>query len=177
MSDKVPSEEECMELLKRYNVPENIVEHSIKVKEVALKIARALKEKGVNVDEKLIVAASLLHDLDKAETVGENINMHGKKASEELKKLGMPTVAEIVRKHVLEAILNGELKTLEEKIVYYADKRVLGSKVVSLKERFDYLKERYGLKNKEVKKNIEKSYPKVVELEKELLGWTQEKLL
>lgn len=177
MSDKVPSEEECMELLKQYNVPENIVEHSIRVKEVALKIARALKEKGVNVDERLVVAASLLHDMDKAETVGENINMHGKKACEELKKLGMPTVAEIVRKHVLEAILNGELKTLEEKIVYYADKRVLGGKIVSLKERFDYLKERYGLKNKEMKKNIEKSYPKVVELEKELLGWTQKKLL
>ncbi len=133
MSDKVPSEEECMELLKQYNVPENIVEHSIRVKEVALKIARALKEKGVNVDERLVVAA--------------------------------------------EAILNGELKTLEEKIVYYADKRVLGGKIVSLKERFDYLKERYGLKNKEMKKNIEKSYPKVVELEKELLGWTQKKLL
>lgn len=177
MNDKIPSKEECMELLKRYNVPENIVEHSIKVKEVALKIARALEKKGISIDEKLIVAASLLHDLDKVKTVGENITVHGKKASEELKKLGMHRVAEIVRKHVLEAILNGELKTLEEKIVYYADKRVLGNKVVSLKERFDYLIKRYGLKNKEMKKNIEKSYPKVVELEKELLGWTKKKLL
>ena len=34
MSDKVPNEEECMELLKQYNVPENIVRHSIKVKEL-----------------------------------------------------------------------------------------------------------------------------------------------
>lgn len=177
MNDKIPGEKECMELLKQYKVPKNIVEHSAKVKEVALKIARAMKDKGIRVDERLVVAASLLHDLDKSKTVGENINMHGKIASEELKKLGMRRVAEIVRKHVLEAILNNELKTPEEKIVYYADKRVMGNKVVNLKQRFDYLKERYGLKDKEIKENIERSYPKVVELEKELLGWTKKRLL
>ncbi|MCD6479052.1 MAG: HDIG domain-containing protein [Candidatus Diapherotrites archaeon] len=175
--DIIPSEKECMELLKKHNVPENIVKHSVKVKQFALRIARRLKERGQKVDEKLVIAGALLHDLDKADTLQCNRWKHGMKAYEELKKLGMHSVAEVVRKHVLESILTGELKTIEEKIVYYADKRVRGDKIVSLKERFHYLAERYGLKDKEVMRIIEDSYEKVVELEKELLEWTEGKSL
>jgi putative nucleotidyltransferase with HDIG domain len=175
--DIIPSEKECMELLKKHNVPKNIVKHSVKVKQLALHIARRLKERGLKVDEKLVIAGALLHDLDKADTLQCNKWKHGMKAYEELKKRGMHSVAEIVRKHVLESILASELKTIEEKIVYYADKRVRSDKIVSLKERFNYMVQRYGLKNKEVMKIIEESYEKVVELEKELLGWTESKSL
>lgn len=174
MSDKVPNEEECMELLKQYNVPENIVRHSIKVKELALQLAEDLERRGIKVNKKLVIAAALLHDLDKAESLA-NYFTHGEKAYEELKKLGMHKVAEIVKKHVLEAILRDELKTIEEKIVYYADKRVMHDRIVSLDERFAYLRERYGLKDKGLMEIIDKSHTKVIELEKELLGWKKKR--
>ena len=169
--ENVPSEEECMKLLRECNVPENIIRHSVKVKQFALKIAHGLKKRGVKVDEKLVAAASLLHDLDKAETLQNKTLTHGVEASRKLKKLGMYRVAKIVKKHVLESILKGELKTIEEKIVYYADKRVLGDKIVGLDERFEYLKKRYGLNNRKAMNVITESYGKVVELEKELSIW------
>jgi len=173
--DIVPSEQECMAMLREYKVPENIIRHSIKVKELSLEIARKLKEKGINVNEKLVVAAALLHDLDKAITLNCEKGSHGKVAADALKKLGMHSVAEIVRKHLIESMLNGELKTIEEKIIFYADKRVLDDKVVSLEERFEYLKKRYGLKDKALMGIINEGYKKVVELEKELMGWTEDK--
>ncbi|MCX8189643.1 MAG: HDIG domain-containing protein [Candidatus Diapherotrites archaeon] len=170
-TDLVPSEEECLKLLKLQNVPENIIRHSIKVKELAIEICNSLKDRGIKINEKLVVAGALLHDLDKAETLDSEKKGHGKVAAEELEKLGMKSVSEIVRKHLLENILYGELKTIEEKIIFYADKRVQDDKLVSLDERFKYFKERYGLKDSSIMKIICESYPKVVELEKELIGW------
>lgn len=165
-----------MAILKKHNVPENIVRHSIKVKEVAIKIARKLKKHGKNVNERLVAAAALLHDLDKASTLHET-GAHGKVAAAALEKLNMHSVAEIVRKHPVECILSGELKTIEEKIVFYADKLVTDDRIVTLEERFEYLRKRYGLKNKQLMKIINEGYKKTVELEKELMGWTGDKNL
>lgn len=167
----MPSEEECLKILKANGVPENIIKHSIKVKELALEICETIKSRGIEVNEKLVVAGALLHDLDKAKTLNSEKKDHGKVAAKELEKLGMKSVAEIVRKHLLENLLRGEIKTIEEKIIFYADKRVQDDKVVSLDERFEYLKERYGLKDSSIMKIVCESYPKVVELEKELVGW------
>jgi hypothetical protein len=58
--------------------------------------------------------------------------------------LGYPEVAEIVRQHVVldDGIPPGQIT--EAILVHYADKRVKHTAIVSLAERFQDLKERYG---------------------------------
>ncbi len=73
-----------------------------------------------------------------------------------------------MEKHALGKIRDPQdgLKTWEEKLVYYADKRVTHDKIVTLKERFEYLEKRYpqGLAD------IKASEPFVFELENEIFG-------
>ncbi len=169
MCDYIPDEEDCLKILKKNNVPQNIVKHSLKVKELALQIADALERRGIKVNKKLIIAASLLHDLDKIETLDKPL-MHGKLAAKKLKALGMHSIADIVAVHVPQAILEGKLKTLEQKIVFYADKRVNNDKIVTLDERLRYAKERYCLNDERCIKFFEEVFEKTKQLEVELLG-------
>lgn len=165
----IPSRKKCLDLLKKYQVPNNILSHTFQVNRVAVFLAKKLKERGEKVNLKLVDAASLLHDLDKHMTLDEK-HGHGKKAGEILEKLGYKEVADIVRKHITTSILKDPPKTLEEKLVYYADMRVLRDKIVSLEERFQYLRERYGKLSPKVMKEINQAEPIVKELEKEILS-------
>mgnify|MGYP001592569718 CR=1 FL=1 len=63
-----------------------------------------------------------------------------------LNDLGEKKLAVIIRKHSTETIITirGELKTWEEKLLYYADKRVKHDQVVSLKNRLADLRKRYN---------------------------------
>src|SRR3989338_8121322 len=54
-------------------------------------------------------------------------------------------------------------KTWEEKIVFYADKRVMGNNIVSLKKRFGALEKRYDV-------DLSKEFAFTKKIEKELLG-------
>ena len=165
----IPSKEKCFELLKKYRVPENIVAHTLEVNRVAMFLAKKLKEKGEEINLGLVDAASLLHDLDKHMTLNEDSG-HGKKAAEILESLGFAEVAPIVRKHITTAVLHSPLKTWEEKLVYYADMRVKGNKIVTVEERFEYLRERYGKMSEKAMREINKAEPIVKEIEKEILS-------
>jgi hypothetical protein len=57
-------------------------------------------------------------------------------------------MANLVEKHDFSQIDN--LKTLEEKILYYADKRVYENKIVSLQTRIDESRKKYPNISKEV---------------------------
>ena len=58
-------------------------------------------------------------------------------------------IAEIIRKHYLPTF-NDEC-TIEELIVNYADKRVIHNDLVTLEERFDYIRKNYPGVLEEVK--------------------------
>ncbi|MAE42934.1 hypothetical protein CMO93_04125 [Candidatus Woesearchaeota archaeon] len=154
----IPSKEECLAILNKNNTPSNVVEHCKAVCNVAEEIAEKLIKKGVKVNKELVVASALLHDIERAKenhvVIGANL----------LKRMGFPEIAEIVKKHSL--YKNSEegvqLRTIEEKIVFYADKRVKGKKVVSLEGRFEDLKKRYNVELKDELKFCKK-------LEEELL--------
>ena len=159
---KVPSKGECMKLLKKYNVPENIIQHSLFVGRIAVYLAKKLKQSGKNVDINLVEAGALLHDIAKYKSILENNEYaHADMAEEILKKEGYPNVGRIAKMHQLDRVK--ELKNWEEKVVYYADKRVLHRKLVSLKERYEDLKRRYNVPK-------ERRYPlePLLELEKEI---------
>ncbi len=140
MDNKIPSREECMEILKKSKTPSNVIQHCKTVCRVAEEIADNLIEKGVKVDKKLVIAAALLHDVvrEKKDHVLEGAKL--------IRQMGYLEVAQVMSKHSLYKIEEPlqQPHTYEEKIVFYADKRATGSKIVSLEERFRDLKVRYN---------------------------------
>lgn len=165
----IPTREEALEILENSNLSEGIIRHSMAVNKVANYLAGKLAEKGEKIDLQLVDAASILHDIDKLiVTSGES---HGKEGERILCEKGMPEVGKIVGKHGLGNILKeGELSRWEDKIVWYADKRVNHDKIVSLDGRFAYLRKTYGHISEELSEIIENSYPKAKELENEIFN-------
>lgn len=160
-----PDAATCRQLLREYKVPDNIVAHSLAVKEVAVKLAQALQGKGISVDQDLIASSALLHDIAKHICLNKDEDVHHPEAGAQiLRKEGYERVADIVSQHGLDAILNSDLDSWEAKIVYYADKRVKGDQVVSLDQRLDYLRERYP----DSLSVINQTEPLIKELETEL---------
>jgi putative nucleotidyltransferase with HDIG domain len=160
--------EQAFELLREHRVPKNITDHCIAVNRVAMFLVRKFKEAGIEVDGELVDIASLLHDIDKMETRDDHTG-HGERSYEILKGIS-PEVAKVVRKHNLGNIAKGDLKTWEEKIVNYADKRVSNDNIVSLKERFEYLRKRYGSISKEAMEFINRTEPLAHKLEEEIFS-------
>jgi uncharacterized protein len=139
----IPNREECFRLLRRLGVPAHIMEHSRKVHRVALFLSQALNQRGEKLDLPLVEAASLLHDIAKMD--GDQASQgHAEKGAALIQQLGYPQVAEIVRQHVVLDPAMGGREINEAAVVHYADKRVKHTQIVSLRERFRDLKERYG---------------------------------
>jgi len=82
---------------------------------------------------------------------------------------GYPELGEIIRPHGLRSLdEKGALATTEQKLLFYADKRIMVDKVVTLDERFDDFIERYG---KGVESEEAKRWRRMTkELERELFG-------
>lgn len=163
---RLPTHEQALEILRAEGMPPHILAHTMQVNKIALFIARKLAEAGVQVDVNLVDVASLLHDVDKHKTF-EN-KRHGEQARDLMASLGYPELGEIMLKHLLTKILVEKNWRIEEKIVYYADKRVNHDKIVSLEERFEYLRTRYGTNSKKLDE-INACYLPCKKFEKELL--------
>ncbi len=143
----IPSREECLSLMSRHGMLENIVSHSLEVAKVALFISVELNKKGRTVDLGLVEAASLLHDLTKAECL-KTKDDHAQTASRQLKRMGYERVGDVVAQHIWLVKEGDPSYVSEEEIVNYADKRVMHDRIVPLEERFSDLKARYGLNQK-----------------------------
>ena len=154
----VPTKEECLNILKDNSVPDNIIAHLKAVCDFSLKICDLLEKKGISVNKDLVAAGALLHDLKKLSP-----NDHIIEGFEYVKSIGFPEAAEIIKKHGLAHLDNPDFvpSTWEEKIVFYADKRVKNDRIVSVDERFAYIKQRY--KKDDVEKEIQ--FTKNIELE------------
>ena len=158
---EIPSNSECLKILRQNNVPDNIIAHSKKVCEVAIKVVNLLEKNGVKINKDLVMAGALLHDVKKLSP-----NDHVIEGYELVKSLGFPEVAVLIKKHGLANLDKEEFApiTWEEKIVFYADKRVTNDRLVSLDERFEYIKQRYK------SENIEQELKFAKNIETELLG-------
>ena len=167
---KLPSVEHCDELFRHYHVPKNIFEHCKKVSKLATGIARKLKAKGIALDIELVRIGALLHDFMKAvmiRNLGETNKFGHTATKEEIdawkalrsrfadKKHESEVTAELLKdsypelaKFLLhEGILSSQAvmeRAWEEKVIHYADWRVLGTAIVSLEERFADFKVRYA---------------------------------
>jgi uncharacterized protein len=139
----VPTREECLRLMGEYGMLENIIAHSLEVAKVALFISTELNKRGQRISLNLVEAASLLHDLTKTECLKTKQD-HAKTGSQLLKEIGYERVGEVVGQHIWLGREVDPLSISEEEIVNYADKRVMHDHIVSLEERFNDLKDRYG---------------------------------
>ena len=163
---KMISKKECMGLLKKYEMPDNVLAHSIMVNKVAVFLAEKLAEKDVEIYIPLVDTASLLHDIGKIKEIKGEEESHVSAGYEILQKENLISQAIICRKHGSLSPLNPitKPKTWEEKVVFYADKRVLHDRIVSIQERLEDANKRYPKHAKEERK----AFLFVEEVEKEI---------
>ncbi len=142
ISDRIPSREECNELMVQHSMRPNIVEHSIQVMHVSLAITDNLKN-GVAVNRDLVIAGALLHDITKTRAL-KTKERHDLSGGELLREMGFTSIAEIVEHHIVFNNLNPQGRLEEREIIYYADKRVMHNEIVTIDERMHDLLQRYG---------------------------------
>ncbi len=140
----IPTPSDCLALMAAHGMLPNIREHSLLVREVALRLGIRLEKAGLALRIDLIEAGALLHDLGKTACLGTS-NDHSEWGAKALDAAGFPEVAQIVREHVFLKPPGQEPRPVREaEVVNYADKRVLHARVVTLQKRFADLRERYG---------------------------------
>ena len=173
MTIMIPTEDQVKQLWEKYGLPERKRRHVGIVAKVAKYMATKL-----NINEKLLIAAALLHDIDKnaPKLPGEQ---HPDAGVRILREEGMGEVADLVKTHPLHAILDPAIapKTIEEKLLFLADKMVK-HEVIGVDARFALWRDEHlPTAEQEV---LDAAYPKVKELEKEvldLIGWEPKRIL
>jgi uncharacterized protein len=160
--ENIPSREEAILFLRKVGCSKEVVKHCILVSEVASEIAQACKRRGKDVNVKLVEVGAILHDVGRSITHGVK---HGVIGGDIVRKAGFPeAIARIVENHIGAGIPAEEAaalgleardyvpKTLEEKIVTYADKLVEGSKRVGVSDAIEYFSRNLGPKHPALKR-------------------------
>jgi len=123
------------------------------VERKALELARRIEENGHAVDLKQVELGALLHDIGRARTHGIE---HGVVGGKILHKMGLDEFAWFAENHLGAGIPAREAKelglpardfmprTLEEKIVSYADKLVIGGQSATYGQALEWLKSEFG---------------------------------
>lgn len=156
-----------IEILKKENTPQNVIEHSIAVCKKAFKIAENFPE----ANKELIRKGALLHDIGRSRTHGIQHAVEGREIAREY---GYPEdVLNIIERHIGAGITEEEAsklglfkksyvpETLEEKIVAHADNLISGTKEVDV----DYVIKKWQSRIDEPDDNIKR----LIELDKELI--------
>jgi len=138
VSEKLPSREQALQLLREHQCAAEVIGHCETVTKLALETANALKERGLKIDSELVEVGALLHDIGRSKT---HTVHHAVVGAEIAEAAGLPdSVISIIKKHVGGGITAIEAKklgwpddvyvpiTLEEKLVSYADKLVENAK-------------------------------------------------
>ncbi len=170
----VPSKQECLSLWEKYEMLDNIREHSLMVAKAALflaKQARAVLHKdekmaslyGVSLEDKYVVASALLHDIAKTYTIQHGGDHAALGAAIVRAETGNPYLGHAVISHVIWPWENGDYSVQYMPwrlplLISYADKRICHNMVVGVDERFQDLMDRYGtdaIRRKYIQENYE----------------------
>ncbi len=162
----IPSDREIEEWQRDVRLPQHIINHCKAVRNIAENIADHCERHGMIVRKKAVSAAALLHDLLRFVDFTHNGNPEKNAEQSEddrtfwaemtahyppphehaigiwLREKGYPLIAQIAEAH------RGDKAdtlpySLEQMIVAYADKRLIGETVVSIEDRFRDLSMRY----------------------------------
>jgi uncharacterized protein len=141
---KRPSENEAISLLTKAGCSPDVIRHCKSVADLATRIAKKIAGKGIVVDVNLVHIGALLHDIGRARThsiehavVGANIARSHR----------LPTsLVRIIERHIGSGMTAAEAaqlglpkrsflpRSLEEKIVVYADKLIEGHQELGFEE-------------------------------------------
>jgi HD superfamily phosphodiesterase len=151
----------------RYRLPPWLRQHSALALEVADALGSALVDAGEAVKLDDVRAAAYLHDIGKSPLLRANGREHNELSAEVLISEGLGHLAEMARRHIVYAIRDPQLvpRTLEEKIVYYADRRA-GLRIMTVDERLREQADRFPDTANEIMACLEP----VKELERELFA-------
>jgi uncharacterized protein (TIGR00295 family) len=144
----MPSESECLRLLREEGCRSNIIQHVCMVKMIAVAMAMA---SGANM--RLVTAGALLHHLGRSRT---QTTLHSYEGARILRERGLPEeLARVVQRHMGAGFTHEEAnvlglpegdympETLEEKIVCHADNLVKGTAgIQTLREALDEMTNR-----------------------------------
>jgi putative hydrolase of the HAD superfamily len=145
---KNPGYTQCIAWILSQPASPNLLAHVHAVAAAAYQLALWLRANGLSVDPILTHRGGLLHDLAKLETLrrapAQRVG-HAELAAMILHDLQQPALAEIARRHPLFTLRHPDLapRTWEEKLVYFTDKLVEGSRIAGLEERVLSLRRRY----------------------------------
>jgi len=193
----LPTRKECLAILAEYHVPPHIISHSKIVTKLAVFLAQRLNEQCEEVNIALLERACLLHDLlrvhdfkesdynkfeqnlpEQEKTKWQKLRTKYKACSHEdaaydIFKEKYPALALTIKRHRYMALLDEKEKpqSWEEKLLYYADKRVMHDKIVSLNERLAEGHKRNAYQHglaEQSKINTSKVDPLIYKMEKEI---------
>jgi len=163
----LPSMDQVSAWREEFHLPHLIGRHCDQVAQTAVRLADAYQQRGCIVRLGALRAAGWVHDLLRfvdfhrgaGHIAGESNPLHERMwaevkaqypglrheaaAAQFLAGRGFPHLAEIVRVHGL-TLAGSRRATIEQKLLYYADKRVKIDEVVSLEERLRDFTERYS---------------------------------
>ena len=149
----IPTEKECYHLMDKYQMLDNIREHSIVVAEMVKAISLGLVSSGVQLSIDKAVAGALLHDIAKnlcLRTGGD----HAALGREICLHHHLEEIADIVAEHIWLKNYSLDGVYYEKEIVYYSDKRVLHTSVVSLDKRMHDIIDRYGRNDSRLRQGV-----------------------
>ena len=164
----IPSYEECYQLMKKEGMLPSIMKHSEQVMRVSLAIVDDIEE-GIEIDRDLVIAGSLLHDITKTRSISTK-EAHDITGGEVLRGLGFNAVADIVEEHVSLRDFKANGKLEEKEIVFYADKRVMHTKIVSVEDRIKDLFSRYKI-NPAIRNLVMDKNGILLQLEEKIAGF------
>jgi len=175
-------EKQAIELLKKYapdkEVFNKVLAHSKAVQRLALKIAEDIVCNNHHVDIKFLITASLLHDIGrfKKGTEGYSTIRHGIIGAEILRKEGLDEkYALVCERHIGSGIDEEDIKeqnldlpiknynpkTIEEKIINYADSLIFGNKEGTIEQVLGRYRKEVGEKLVEKTKKLHNEIEKL----------------
>lgn len=166
------SEQEALQLLKKYNLPASRIYHSKGVAQKAFHIATVIHNRHpeLHCDPQKVACAALLHDIGRSQPGDHEINTATILKSEGLDELASITMhGSFYEIQLIRGIESDEFlpKTLENKIVAYAD-ATFKDRPVTLEERWSEIEQRRKNENEKIA-SIHMSKGRFFKIEQELL--------
>ncbi len=148
-------ERDYIKMLRDEGCSQEVIEHSIKVQSLAMKIAERLKERGIDIDMNTVYLASIFHDIGRSKTHDITHIVEGAKIA---RRLGLPEKVVAAIEHHGGAGIDMEdavklglppkdytPRTLEEEVVAHAD-NLTGNGYRNIDEVVKKFEERAGRK-------------------------------
>lgn len=157
VNTSVPTKNQCMKILRKYNTPNSVIQHCLTVTE----IVEDFCSKIPSINKDIAIAGAMLHDIGRS--VDHSI-FHAVNGVRILENENIDyRIISIVKNHIGTGITKEEAvklglpvqnyipKTIEEEIVSYADNLTDGGIKRSFEEILDYFIQKFGKESHVVK--------------------------